>query len=133
MTDYSEYVRLINQFRPLNTEVSEGQYTDLYNTIFKNNMIFVLEHNGKLVASAKLIIDHKLFHNFAKYGFIEDIIVDVEHRGKQIGVSLVKHIVDYCRSDDFYKVTLTCKDYLAPFYEKNGFEIYDIHMSRLLE
>jgi glucosamine-phosphate N-acetyltransferase len=130
--DYLEYIRLMNQFRPLNVEVSEQKYIDLYNKIFKNNIIFVIEYNNKLIATAKLIIDEKFFHNYAKYGFIEDVIVDNNFRGKHIGIDLIKHIIDYCKINNFFKVTLTCKEYLIPFYEKNGFEVYDKHMSILL-
>ena len=43
-----------------------------------------------------------------------------------------KNIVDYCKGNNFYKITLTCNKDLVSFYEKSNFEIYDIHMSQLL-
>lgn len=45
---------------------------------------------------------------------------------------MINHIVDYCKKNKFYKITLTCKEELIPFYEKNNFDVYQCHMSYLL-
>ena len=48
------------------------------------------------------------------------------------GKEIIKHIIDYCKTNKFYKITLSCRKELVPFYEKNNFEVYQIHMSQLL-
>ena len=119
-TDYSQYIELINEFRSIGIDLSIEEFEKIYDIIFKNSIIFVIEENTEIIATAKLIIEQKFIHKLAKYGFIEDVIV----KGK--------HTTDYCKEKNFYKITLTCSNNLVPFYEKNGFEIYQNHMSQLL-
>ena len=55
-----------------------------------------------------------------------------DYRTKGLGKKMIKYIVDYCKRNKFYKITLTCHENLIPFYEKNNFEVYQVHMSQLL-
>ena len=131
-SDYEEYIKLITEFRPINLQITKEIFENIYDSIFKNSIIFVIELENKIVASGKLLIEQKFIHNLAKYGYIEDVIVSKEHRSKGVGQKIVKYIVDYCKKNNFYKMTLTCNEILIPFYEKNNFEVYQIHMSQLL-
>tara|TARA_B100001093_G_scaffold517951_1_gene601111 strand:- start:2072 stop:2488 length:417 start_codon:yes stop_codon:yes gene_type:complete len=130
-SDYNEYIKLMNEFRP-NIDCSKNKFEEIYDDIFKNNIIFVLEKNNELIATGKLLIDQKIIHNFAKYGHLEDIVVKTVYRGRNIGVLLVKKIINFCKENKFFKITLTCNKKLINFYKKNNFEVYDIHMSQLL-
>ena len=130
-SDYEQFVELMKEFRHCH-EISKDEFDEFYDKTFKNNIIFVLETNKKkLVASTKLVIDTKLFYHFATYGFIEDVIVKKEYMRQKIGKIIINNVVNYCKYNNFYKITLTCKENLIPFYEKNNFEVYDIHMSQL--
>jgi len=130
--DYEQYIELINNFRPINMKISREKFNELYDIIFKNNIIFVIEIEKKIIATTKLIIDQKFFHNLAKYGHIEDVIVNKEYRGQGFGTKIIEHVVNYCKKCNFFKITLTCNEKLINFYEKNDFEVYQIHMSQLL-
>ena len=130
--DYEEYIRLINEFRPVNNHITKETFESIYDIIFKNSIIFIIEIDNKLVASGKLLIEQKFIHNLAKYGYIEDIIVSKENRNNGLGKKIVKYIVDYCKENKFYKITLTCDEKLVNFYKKNNFEVYQIHMSQLI-
>jgi len=130
--DYIEYIGLINNFRPIGIDITLEKYEEIYNEIFKNSIIFIIEYNNKLIATAKLIIEQKFIHKLAKYGYIEDVIVDENYRKQNIGKNIIKYIVDYCKTNNFFKITLSCNKSLINFYEKNNFEVYDIHMSQLL-
>lgn len=130
--DFIDYIKLINQLRPIGEDVSYEKYIEIYNNIFTNNVIFVAEYNKKLVGSITLLIEQKFIHNFSKYGRIEDVVVDLNYRNQNIGKKLVEHVIEFGKKEQFFKITLTCKQNLAYFYEKNNFEIYDIHMSQLL-
>ena len=130
--DYIEYIGLINKFRPIGIDITIEKYEEIYNEIFKNSIIFIIEYNNKLIATAKLIIEQKFIHKLAKYGYIEDVIVDENYRKKNIGKNIIKYIVDYCKNNNFFKITLSCNKHLINFYEKNNFKVYDIHMSQLL-
>jgi glucosamine-phosphate N-acetyltransferase len=131
-SDYEEYISLMNEFRPIESNVTKEIFEEMYDIIFKNSIIYVLILDGNIIASAKLIIDHKFIHKLSKYGNIEDVIVKKEHRMGGYGKEIIKHIVDYCKINKFYKIKLSCRKELIPFYEKNNFEVYQIHMSQLL-
>ena len=130
--DYEEYNKLINEFRPSNFQITREIFENIYDIIFRNSIIFVLEIDNKLVATGKLLIEQKFIHNLAKYGYIEDVIVSEDYRTKGLGQKMIKYIVDYCKRNKFYKITLTCNEKLCSFYEKNNFEVYQVHMSQLL-
>ena len=130
--DYKQFVDLLNEFRPIGMDISQDIFNNIYNEILKNSIIYVIEKDEELIGSAKLIIEQKFIHKLAKYGYVEDVIVKKKYRGKGVGKMLVKEIVDYCKENNFYKIILTCNKDLVSFYEKNNFEIYDIHMSQLL-
>lgn len=130
--DFIDYIKLINQLRPIGENVSYEKYIEIYNNIFTNNFIFVAEHGKKLVGSITLLTEQKFIHNFSKYGRIEDVVVDSNYRNQNIGKKLVEYVIEFSKKEHFFKITLTCKQNLAYFYEKNNFEIYDIHMSQLL-
>ena len=129
--DFKQYIDLMNEFRPT-IKCSKSKFEELYDNIFKNNIIFIIEKNNEIIATGKLLVEQKFFHNFAKYGHIEDIIVKETYRGNKIGLYLVQKILEYCKKNYFFKITLTCNKELIHFYEKNNFEVYNIHMSQLL-
>ena len=124
--DYQLFMNLHNMSIP------QDKFNELYDDIFKAAIIFVIELDNKLVGMAKLLIEQKFIHNLSKYGHIEDVYVDPDYRNNNYGKLLIKHMVDYCKERSFFKITLTCNEQVAPFYEKNGFEIYNLHMSQLL-
>lgn len=124
--DYQLFMNLHNM------SISQEKFNELYDDIFKAAIIYVIELDNKLVGMAKLLIEQKFIHNLSKYGHIEDVYVDPDYRNNNYGKLLIKHMVDYCKERSFFKITLTCNEQVAPFYEKNGFEIYNLHMSQLL-
>ena len=130
--DFKEYISLINSFRPIGLDITRETFEELYDNIFKNSIIYVMIVSDKMIGSSKLIVEQKFIHNLSKYGHIEDVIIADKYRRKGYGTLIINHIVDYCKKNKFYKITLTCKEELIPFYEKNNFEVYQCHMSYLL-
>ena len=130
--DFKEYISLINSFRPIGLDITRETFEELYDTIFLNSIIFVLEINDIIVAATTLLIEQKFIHKLSKYGHIEDVIVNNEYRCKGYGKKIIKHVVDYCKKNSFYKITLTCEEKSINFYEKNNFQVYQYHMSQLL-
>tara|TARA_B100001063_G_scaffold138607_2_gene129503 strand:+ start:9508 stop:9927 length:420 start_codon:yes stop_codon:yes gene_type:complete len=130
--DFKEYISLINEFRPIGLDITKKKFEELYDNIFKNSIIYVIIVDDKIIGSSKLLIEQKFIHKLSKYGHIEDVIVNSNYRSNGYGKKLIKHIIDYCKENNFYKITLTCNEKLVPFYEKNNFKIYQLHMSQLL-
>tara|TARA_R110002074_G_scaffold401868_1_gene601954 strand:+ start:987 stop:1406 length:420 start_codon:yes stop_codon:yes gene_type:complete len=131
-SDYRDYIELIDGFRPIGMHITKIEFEELYDTIFGNSIIYVAEIDNQIVASVKLLIEQKFIHKLAKYGRIEDVMVNKDYRERGIGKELIRHTVDFCKINRFYKITLSCGDELVPWYEKNGFEVYQNHMSQLL-
>ena len=131
-SEYKEYISLIEEFRSIGLCINKEKFEEVYDNIFKNSIIYVMIVSDKIIGSATLIIEQKFIHKLAKYGHIEDVIISDEYRRKGYGTIMINHIVNICKSEEFYKITLTCKKELIPFYEKNNFEVYQIHMSQLL-
>lgn len=130
--DNEEYINLINQLRAVNCIVSKEKFTDLHATIFKSNKIFVAELENKLVGTITLIIDQKFIHNCSVYTRIEDLVVDINFRKRDVGFKLVEYAINYSKNIGAYKITLICKKELISFYNKNDFIEHDIHMMKLL-
>ena len=56
-------------------------------------------------------------------GHIEDIVVDKNMRGKNVGIDLIKELIKIGKDKGCYRITLFCDKPLLNFYEKNGFKI----------
>jgi glucosamine-phosphate N-acetyltransferase len=132
-SDYLQFVQLIDQFRPIGQLVSEEKFEEMWELMCINSTIFVTEHNHEIVATAKLMVEQKLIHNLSRYGSIEDVMVKQEYRHQKIGAAMIKHIVDHCQQNNFYKVNLTCTQSLIPFYQRNHFEVSGVQMSYVLK
>lgn len=55
---------------------------------------------------------------------IEDVIVDQAHRGQGIGAALVRLLLE--RLAHVEEIVLVCEDDLIPFYERHGFELFEM-------
>jgi predicted GNAT family N-acyltransferase len=45
----------------------------------------------------------------------------------------MKKALEYAKSEGVYKITLTCREHLVPFYERFDFEKYSIQMKQYIE
>jgi glucosamine-phosphate N-acetyltransferase len=121
ITDYSEYLRLINIFRE--TFFTEEQFIEMLKImkIMKtNSIIIVLELENRLIGTGTILFENKFIHNISKIAHIEDICIDTEFRGKGYGTLLVNHLIEYSKKNGCYKVTLYCKEHLEKFYNSSG-------------
>lgn len=100
--------------------------------------IFVAESDGKVVGYAFCI--HKQFvgdNNMTdvKTLYIDDLCVDADFRGKQIGTWLYKYVLQYAKEHNCYNVTLNVwadNTAAVKFYEKIGLKIQKIGMEKIL-
>uniref|UniRef100_A0A1J3I4M0 Glucosamine 6-phosphate N-acetyltransferase n=1 Tax=Noccaea caerulescens TaxID=107243 RepID=A0A1J3I4M0_NOCCA len=91
------------------------------------------ESSGRIAATGSVMIEKKFLRNCGKVGHIEDIVVDSEFRGKQLGKKVVEFLTDHCRSMGCYKVILDCSVEKKGFYEKCGMFNRGIQMSNYLD
>jgi len=130
-TDYTEYLRLINIFRP--TVFTEERFIEMLKIMKNNSVVIVVEVNGRLIGTGTILFEHKFIHNISKIAHIEDICIDSEFRGKGYGILLVKYLIAYSKQNGCYKVTLYCKENLEKFYNLCGLVKNDIQMAVYFE
>jgi glucosamine-phosphate N-acetyltransferase len=126
--DYTEYYRLINEFR--HTQFTEEKFKNILSLIEKSSTIWVLEEDGRLLATGTIIYEHKFIFDTCVYAHIEDVCVTASMRRQGLGKRLIKHMllqVKHC-----YKVTLDCADENVPFYIACGLERRGIQMCQLV-
>ena len=75
-----------------------------------------------------MFIEKKFIRNCGKVGHIEDVVVDSNARGMQLGKKIVGFLADHARSVGCYKVILDCSVENRTFYEKCGFKQKEIQM-----
>ncbi len=63
--------------------------------------------------------------------YIEDIVVAPDHRSNGVGSSLIQYLLGLAQKSNAYKVTLTCRPELYPFYKRAGFRDKGIHLDIL--
>lgn len=84
------------------------------------------KENGALLGSAYLYI---MFNDLHKepFGFLENVFVQEESRGKGIGSKLVEAVINEAKKQNCYKIICTSR-YQSPevhaFYSKLGFKDY---------
>ncbi len=93
----------------------------------ENSPLFVAENEfGKVVAHAFTVIKQEISHNILtdiKSLYIDDICVDENCRGENVGSTIYNYVLDYAKSNGFYNITLNvwnCNDSALAFYQKMG-------------
>ena len=65
-------------------------------------------------------------------GFIEEIVVLENYRGRGIGKLIMRELIDNARNENCYKLVLECREEKKSFYEKLGFICSGHSMSLIL-
>ena len=121
---------LLQQEWPFEMELNKD-YSQDYKKCIENGSIFYLaEIEGRIVGMLMLQLQHKLLRNGSLVGFIEEVVVDSNERGKKIGEQLIKQVVDNAKDLGCYKVILSCKPERVKFYERCGLR-KDSHTMRI--
>lgn len=118
---YNGYMEVINTFTRHPNNITFEQFTEhLAKAINQNAVILVAHTNeGRIIGTVKILIEYKLHNNLTKMAHIEDVAVHKDYRKQHIGTHLVGEALKY--TDDCYKVVLSCKPELVPFYERHRF------------
>lgn len=111
-------------------------------TADSNKLIYVVSVNrdlhdpvlrpGEMIATGSLLIEHKFTRAGAIAGHIEDIVVSPKYQGQGWGERLVRHLIAVAEMKGCYKVILTCKESLVPFYRRCGFDQQQVSMAKYL-
>ena len=89
--DLDQVFVLLNQLKQIEIDTidKDKAWSDFINNTSSNSVVGL--YNNKIVAYGSVVIENKVRGEVA--GHIEDIVVDLEVRGKMIGVSLIKELI----------------------------------------
>ncbi|MEO2056424.1 MAG: GNAT family N-acetyltransferase [Flavobacteriaceae bacterium] len=128
--DINDVFILLNQLKKIDLQNIDRKkaWNDFNSNTSSNSIVGI--YNNRIVAYGSVVIENKIRGEIA--GHIEDIVVDSEVRGKMVGVSLIKELIEISRRKGCYRITLFCNEKLMNFYSRNGFKVNNIIMKKYL-
>ena len=93
-----------------------------------NTSVIIESQSGRVAAVGTVLVEKKLIHAGGLVGHIEDIAVNPEYRGKQLGKVLINHLSALGSALGCYKVILDCDEKNVGFYEKCGYTRAGVEM-----
>ena len=129
-TDWSDYLRLITLLNGQDiVGYDQVSFQCRYVLIgIDSSKIYVVEKDGQIVGTGKLLIETKFFD---PVGHIEDIVIDEQYRNLNLGKKLVKFLIDVAQHEyKCYKVVLNANETVTPFYVKCNLEFEEYNTSK---
>ena len=128
--DINDVFILLNQLKKTDLENIDRKkaWNDFNSNTSSNSIVGI--YNNRIVAYGSVVIENKIRGEVA--GHIEDIVVDSEVRGKMVGVSLIKELIEISKRKGCYRITLFCNEKLMNFYSRNGFKVNNVIMKKYL-
>ena len=128
--DINDVFILLNQLKKIDLEKIDRKkaWNDFNSNTSSNSIVGI--YNNKIVAYGSVVIENKIRGEVA--GHIEDIVVDSDVRGKMVGVSLIRELIEISRRKGCYRITLFCDKKLINFYSRNGFKVNNVVMKKYL-
>ena len=121
-SDYHKnYLQLLSQLTQVGN-ITPVDFSKILGKIQSQIWVFEDSQANKIVASASILLEQKIIHGGGIVAHLEDVVVDEEYRGNQLGQKLIANIVEKARESGAYKIIADCKPELLSFYSKNGFE-----------
>ena len=125
--DYDKnYLELLRQLTAVG-DISQENYEKAFDKMGAE--VWVVEFEGKIIASVSLLLEQKIIHECGIVGHLEDVVVDRDYRKYGLGKFIIERIIKIARERGCYKLIGDCKSELLGFYEKNGFESKCVQIS----
>ena len=125
--DYDKnYLELLKQLTVVG-DISKENYETNFDKIGAE--VWVVEFEGKIIASVSLLLEQKIIHECGIVGHLEDVVVDRDYRKYGMGKFIIERIIKIAKERGCYKLIGDCKSELLGFYEKNGFESKCVQIS----
>ena len=125
--DYDKnYLELLKQLTTVG-DISQEKYETTVDKMGAE--VWVIEFEGKIIASVSLLLEQKIIHECGIVGHLEDVVVDKDYRKYGLGKFIIERIINIAKERGCYKLIGDCKSELLGFYEKNGFESKCVQIS----
>ncbi|KAB1200161.1 Glucosamine 6-phosphate N-acetyltransferase [Morella rubra] len=128
---FIELLRQLTVCDSVSDQDFEKRFHDI-SSLGDNHVVGVIEDefSGKVIATGSVFIENKFVRNCGKVGHVEDVVVDLNARGMQLGNEIVTFLTDHARSIGCFNVILDCSMENRSFYEKCGFKQKAIQMAK---
>lgn len=93
-------------------------------------IVLVQSSTDQICAIGTLFVEYKFLRGNAKAGHIEDIAVDEQIRGKGLGKLVIQALTAVSEDLGCYKTFLDCSEDNKAFYEKCGYKLAGVQMSK---
>ena len=125
--DYDKnYLELLKQLTTVG-DISQEKYETTVDKMGAE--VWVIEFEGKIIASVSLLLEQKIIHECGIVGHLEDVVVDKDYRKYGLGKFIIERIIKIAKERGCYKLIGDYKSELLGFYEKNGFESKCVQIS----
>lgn len=104
--------------------VGEGDFKCCFCVIVDGlEYVYVIESacGTRVVASGTLLFEWKFMWNCGMCGYIEDVVVDLNEWGKDLGRVIIEALTKAAEFVGCYKVILDCSEVNVGFYEWCGY------------
>ena len=116
--DYNKnYLELLKQLTIVG-DISKEKYETTFDKIGAE--VWVIEFEGKIIASVSLLLEQKIIHECGIVGHLEDVVVDKDYRKYGVGKFIIEKIIIIAKERGCYKLIGDCKSELLGFYQKMG-------------
>jgi|UniRef100_A0A6C0EQ63 glucosamine-phosphate N-acetyltransferase len=130
----NKYLYLLSNLTTVE-DISNEMFIDNINKIHNIGCIIVAyiknedASNINIIGSGTVIIEPKILRGCKSVGHIEDIVVDLNHRGKHICRNILHRLKLYARENNCYKVILDCEESVKNVYIKSDFQEKGLQMA----
>lgn len=96
---------------------------------FPSTFVYVCIIQGRVVATATLSL--RVVPSFGLVGYIDDVVVDIQHRGKKLGEEITRHCIFQARAKGCFRLQLTCnptREIANSMYLQIGFRKKDTNV-----
>ena len=92
---HKNIINLLNQLTST-SKVSLIDFTLFVESLHENHQVLVIEDNNKIIGMGSVFIEKKIIHNMGLLGHIEDIVIDINYRNKNLGRLLLTKLKEIC-------------------------------------
>ncbi|MES2207919.1 MAG: GNAT family N-acetyltransferase [Pseudomonadota bacterium] len=124
--DIEQVVLLLKQLDASNDVKDFHLLKEKINSIQRKEHIKIVgfELDSKIIGMYTISIIDGITHAFKSFAIIENVVVDVHYRNRELGKQLMAHAIETAQKENCYKVILetgTKQEWKIKFYEKCGF------------
>lgn len=139
LDDYHKNIFLLMAQLTVAPNVSYQQFQHTYNIRHNcthhtyNTVVIEDTARSHIIACATLLIEYKYIRECGIIGHIEDVCVDKNYRGNDLGLYVTYALINRAKQLSCYKVILDCEPHNMKFYERCGFKENAKHMALYLK